>query len=250
MLATLETEIEGGKWFRLIDKVWSAKNVAGSLQKVVAKGGSAGIDNQTAQAVQQHPEQLIKRLEQELRTGQYQSQAVKRVWIPKAGSQGKRPLGVPTLRDRIVQGAVLQVIEPIFERDFAPQSYGFRPGKGCKDALRRVEELLRSGKHWVVNADLKSYFDTIPHEGLMERIGEKVSDGRVLSLIEGMLQAGVLDSVKGWQATKQGSAQGAVISPLLSNIYLNGLDWKMAQKGFAMVRYRLDCIPRTALRLP
>ena len=155
MLATLETGIEGGKWFRLIDKVWSPKNLAGSLQKVVAKGGSAGIDNQSARAVGKHQEQTIQKLEQELRAGQYQPQAVKRVWIPKPGSQEKRPLGVPTVRDRIVQGAVLQVIEPIFEREFAAQSYGFRPGKGCKDALRRVDELLRSGKHWVVDVDLK-----------------------------------------------------------------------------------------------
>ncbi len=232
MLATLETGIEGGKWFRLIDKVWSPKNLAGSLQKVVAKGGSAGIDNQSARAVGEHQEQTIQKLEQELRAGQYQPRAVKRVWIPKPGSQEKRPLGVPTVRDRIVQGAVLQVIEPIFEREFAAQSYGFRPGRGCKDALRRVEELLRSGKHWVVDADLKSYFDTIPHGRLMERVGEKIADGKVLSLIEGMLQAGVMDSVEGWQATKQGSPQGAVISPLLSNIYLNGLDWKMTRNGF------------------
>jgi len=137
---------------------------------------------------------------------------------------------------------VLQVIEPIFEREFATQSYGFRPGKGCKDALRRVDELLRSGKYWVLDADLKSYFDTIPHERLMERVGEKVSDGKVLNLIEGMLQAGVMDTVEGWQATRQGSPQGAVISPLLSNIYLNGLDWKMARNGFEMVRYADDFV--------
>jgi RNA-directed DNA polymerase len=242
MLATLETGIEGGKWFRLIDKVWSPKNLAGSLQKVVDKGGSAGIDNQSTRAVYEYQEQTIQKLEQELRTGQYQSQAVKRVWIPKPGSQEKRPLGVPTVRDRIVQGAVLQVIEPIFERDFATQSYGFRPGKGCKDALRRVDELLRSGQYWVLDADLKSYFDTIPHERLMERVGEKVADGNVLRLIEGMLQAGVMDTVKGWQATEQGSPQGAVISPLLSNIYLNGLDWKMAREGFEMVRYADDFV--------
>ena len=167
MLATLETGIEGGKWFRLNDKVWSTKNLARSLQKVVAKGGSAGIDNQSVQAVKEHQEQTIEKLQQELRTGQYQPKAVKRVWIPKPGSQEKRPLGVPTIKDRTVQGAVLQVIEPIFEREFAPQSYGFRPGKGCKDALRRVDELLKSGHHWVVDADLKGYFDSIPQEGLI-----------------------------------------------------------------------------------
>ena len=242
MLATLETGIEGGKWFRLIDKVWSPKNLGSALEKVVAKGGSAGIDNQSARQVEVHKDQTIRELEQELRASQYQPQAVKRVWIPKPGSNEKRPLGVPTLRDRIVQGALLQVIEPIFERDFALHSYGFRPGKGCKDALRRVDELLKGGSHWVVDADLKSYFDTIPQERLMDRMREKIADGRVLTLIEQMLQAGVMDSVKGWQPTEQGTPQGAVVSPLLSNIYLDGLDWQMAKGGFEMVRYADDFI--------
>ena len=242
MLATLETGIEGGKWFRLIDKVWSTKNLARALQKVIAQGGSAGIDHQSVAAVKEHQEQTIQKLEQELRAGEYRPKAVKRVWIPKPGSQEQRPLGVPTIKDRAVQGAVLQVIEPIFERDFAAQSYGFRPGKGCKDALRRVDELLRSGQHWVVDADLKSYFDSIPQEGLMERVGEKIADGKVLKLLEQMLGAGVMDSVKGWQPTERGTPQGAVVSPLLSNIYLNGLDWQMAEGGFEMVRYADDFI--------
>jgi RNA-directed DNA polymerase len=242
MLATLETGIEGGKWFRLVDKVWSLKNLGRSLEKVVAKGGSAGIDNQSARQIEAHKSQTIAKLEQELRASQYEPQAVKRVWIPKPGSHEKRPLGVPTLRDRIVQGALLHVIEPIFERDFAPQSYGFRPGKGCKDALRRVDELLKGGSHWVVDADLKAYFDTIPQERLMDRIREKIADGRVLKLLEQMLQAGVMDSAKGWQPTEQGTPQGAVISPLLSNIYLDGLDWQMAKGGFEMVRYADDFI--------
>jgi RNA-directed DNA polymerase len=242
MLATLETGIEGAKWFRLIDKVWSPKNLASALEKVVAKGGSAGIDNQSAWQIEGHKDQTIAKLEQELRASQYQPQAVKRVWIPKPGSNEKRPLGVPTLRDRIVQGALLQVIEPIFERDFALHSYGFRPGKGCKEALRRVDELLKGGSHWVVDADLKSYFDTIPQERLMERVREKIADGRVLRLLEQMLQAGVMDSAKGWQPTEQGTPQGAVVSPLLSNIYLEGLDWQMAKGGFEMVRYADDFI--------
>ena len=242
MLATLETGIEGGKWFRLVDKVWSLKNLGRSLEKVVAKGGSAGIDNQSARQIAAHKSQTIAKLEQELRASQYEPQAVKRVWIPKPGSNEKRPLGVPTLRDRIVQGALLHVIEPIFERDFAPQSYGFRPGKGCKDALGRVDELLKGGSHWVVDADLKAYFDTIPQERLMDRIREKIADGRVLKLLEQMLQAGVMDSAKGWQPTEQGTPQGAVISPLLSNIYLDGLDWQMAKGGFEMVRYADDFI--------
>jgi RNA-directed DNA polymerase len=242
MLAALETGIEGGKWFRLIDKVWSPKNLESSLEKVVAKGGSAGVDNQSVRDIKVHKDQTIAKLEQELREAQYRPKPVKRVWIPKSGSKEQRPLGVPTLRDRIVQGALLHVIEPIFERDFAPQSYGFRPGKGCKDALRRVNELLKAGNNWVVDADLKSYFDTIPQERLMERIREKIADGRVLKLLETMLQAGVMDSAKGWQPTEEGTPQGAVISPLLSNLYLDGLDWHMAHKGFQMVRYADDFI--------
>jgi RNA-directed DNA polymerase len=242
MIATLQTRIEGGKWFRLIDKVWSPKNLGRSLEKVDSKGGSAGIDKQSASQIEVHRDQTIAKLEQELRERQYQPQAVNRVWIPKPGSNEKRPLGVPTLRDRIVQGALLHVMEPIFERDFAPQSYGFRPGKGCKDALRRVNELLKGGQCWVVDADLKSYFDTIPQGRLMDRIKEKIADGRVLKLLEQMLQVGVMDSAKGWQPTEQGTPQGAVISPLLSNIYLDGLDWQMAKGGFEMVRYADDFI--------
>ena len=242
MLTTLETGIEGGKWFRLIDKVWSAKNLARSLEKVVDKGGSAGVDRQSAGQIKANKDQTIAKLEQELRANQYQPQPVKRVWIPKVGSKEKRPLGVPTLRDRIVQGALLHVIEPIFERDFATQSYGFRPGKGCKDALRRVDELLKRGYNWVVDADLKSYFDTIPQDKLMERIRSKIADGRVLSLLEGMLRAGMMDSLKGWEPTEQGTPQGAVISPLLSNIYLDALDWQMARNGYEMVRYADDFI--------
>jgi RNA-directed DNA polymerase len=242
MLATLETGIEGGKWFRLIDKVWSPKNLACALEKVVANGGSAGGDNQSVKQVEAHKDDVIRSLEQALRADQYQPQAVKRVWIPKPGSQDKRPLGVPTVKDRIVQGALRHVIEPIFERDFAPQSYGFRPGKGCKDALRRVEELLESGHDWVVDADLKAYFDSIPQARLMGRVREKIADGRVLKLLEQMLQAGVMDTAQGWQPTEQGTPQGAVISPLLANLYLNDLDWTMARKGFEMVRYADDFV--------
>jgi RNA-directed DNA polymerase len=242
MLAALETGLKGGKWFRLIDKVWGEKNLARALEKVVGNGGSAGIDGQSVREIERHKEKEIGDLQRELHEQSYRAQAVRRVWIEKPGSKEKRPLGIPVVRDRIVQGALRHVIEPIFERDFAPQSYGFRPGKGCKDALHRVEELLRSGYDWVVDADLKSYFDTIPHDRLMERIGRKIADGRVLGLIEMMLKAGVLDSMKGWEATEEGTPQGAVISPLLSNIYLDPLDWLMAESGFEMVRYADDFI--------
>jgi len=242
MLAALETGVEGGKWFRLIDKVWTEKNLGRALEKVVENGGSAGIDRQSVREMQMHREKEIGDLQRELREQNYRPRAVKRVWIEKPGSKEKRPLGVPAVRDRIVQGALRHVIEPIFERDFAPQSYGFRPGRGCKAALRRVEELLKSGHGWVVDADLKSYFDTIPQGRLMERVGQKIADGRVLALLETMLKSGVMDAFEGWQPTESGTPQGAVISPLLSNIYLDPLDWQMAREGYEMVRYADDFV--------
>ncbi len=141
----------------------------------------------------------------------------------------------------MVQTALRMVLEPIFERDFAEHSYGFRPRRGCKDALRRVDGLLKAGYTYIVDADLKSYFDTIPHDRLMTLIKQKVSDGRVLNLIEAFLKQGVLDDLQEW-TPEMGSPQGAVVSPLLSNIYLNPLDHKMAQEGFEMVRYADDFV--------
>jgi RNA-directed DNA polymerase len=141
-----------------------------------------------------------------------------------------------------VQAALRNVIEPIFERDFAVQSYGFRPGRGSREALRRVEELLKEGNYWVVDADIKGYFDSIPHDKLMEKVGNKISDGRVLELIESYLKAGVMETGKGWEATPEGTPQGGVISPLLANIYLNDLDWELAHAGLHMVRYADDFV--------
>ena len=249
MLKALETGMgEGGRWFRLIDKVWSEKNLQSALAQVVAKGGSPGVDGRSVVAVERQSEEEIAILQRQLRAESYRPEPVKRVWIPKLGSAEKRPLGVPTVRDRILQTALGNVIEPIFERDFAPQSYGFRPGRGCKEALRRVDQLLKEGRVWVVDADIKGYFDTIPHEGLMKQVGAKIADGRVLRLIEGYLQAGVMESAKGWQRSESGTPQGAVISPLLANIYLDPLDWEMQGAGFEMVRYADDCAPRATDR--
>jgi RNA-directed DNA polymerase len=161
--------------------------------------------------------------------------------IPKPGSNEKRPLGIPTVRDRVVQKALLATLEPIFEREFAEQSYGFRPGRGCKAALRRVEQLLKAGYTWVVDADLQKFFDTILHELLMQLVAEKIADGRVLKLIGKYLEQGVLENMREWQP-ETGTPQGAVISPLLSNIYLNPLDHLLAASGIEMVRYADDFV--------
>jgi RNA-directed DNA polymerase len=145
------------------------------------------------------------------------------------------------VRDRVVQAAIVNVIEPIFERDFAEHSYGFRPGRGCKDALRRVDRLLKQGRVHVVDADLKGYFDSIPHDRLMARLEEKIADGPVLRLIESFLKADILDQASRW-TPEAGAPQGAVLSPLLSNIYLDPLDHLLAQQGFEMVRYADDFV--------
>jgi RNA-directed DNA polymerase len=241
MLTALEEGVKGGKWFRLIDKVYALPNLRRAFARVKANGGAAGVDHVTVEEFERHLETNLEKLARTLADGSYRPQAVQRVWIPKPGSREKRPLGIPTVRDRVVQAALRAVLEPIFERDFAAQSYGFRPNRGCKDALRRVDTLLKQGYSWVVDADLKSYFDTIPHRALLERVKAKVADGRVLKLLEAFLTQGVLEEMNLW-TPETGTPQGAVISPLLSNIYLDGLDHELAARGIEMVRYADDFV--------
>jgi RNA-directed DNA polymerase len=229
-------------WFALWDKTYAPANLQSAFDKVWRNGGSAGADAQTTAHFGRRAEEELQRLHEQLRDGTYRPQPVRRAWIPKPGSQEKRPLGIPAVRDRIVQGALRHVLEPIFETEFAEHSYGFRPGRGAKDALRHVDTLLKAGHVWVVDADLKSYFDTIPHERLMALVQERVGDGRVLALVESFLRAGVLEGTQGWQPTERGTPQGGVISPLLANLYLNPLDHQMEKAGWAMVRYADDFV--------
>jgi RNA-directed DNA polymerase len=209
---------------------------------VLRNKGGAGVDGRTCEQYRQCAPERLPRLQAQLKTGSYTPPPVKRVWIPKLGNKELRPLGIPTVEDRVVQTAVRNVIEPIFENVFAEHSYGFRPGRGAKDALRRVDQLLKAGRNWVVDADLKAYFDTIPQDRLMEGVAEHIADGAVLELIQKMLGQGVLESGKGWKPTEAGTPQGAVVSPLLANIYLNPLDHAMAKAGREMVRYADDFV--------
>lgn len=241
MLTALEQGVKGGRWFSLIDKVHRMANLWNAFARVKANKGAAGVDHQSIEMFEQQLEANLERLATALRKGNYHPQALRRVWIPKPGSREKRPLGIPTVRDRVVQTALRAVLEPIFERIFAAHSYGFRPGRGCKDALRRVNYLLQQGYNWVVDADLKSYFDTIPFALLLARVKEQVADGAVLALIEAYLHQGVLEAMRYWEP-ETGTPQGAVISPLLSNIYLNPLDHLLAQQGIEMVRYADDFV--------
>lgn len=241
MLATLETGVRGGRWHTLIDKVYGPLNLYTSSSKVLGKAGAAGVDHQSTEEFEAHRREELARLHEDLRTDKYRPQAVRRTWIPKPGTNELRPLGIPTVRDRVVQTALLHVLEPIFDVTFSPDSYGFRHGRGCHHALERVESLLQAGYVHVVDADLKSYFDTIPHDRLMDRVREKVSDRRVLRLLEMFLQQGVLEELREW-TPEAGTPQGAVISPLLANLYLSPLDHLLAEAGFALVRYADDFV--------
>ena len=241
MLTALEQGVKGGVWFSLIDKVYSPANLAAATAKVVANQGAAGVDHVSVEQFSSQAAEGLRRLGEQLRQGTYRPQSIRRVYIPKPGSTEKRPLGIPTVRDRVVQAALVHVLQPIFERDFAPTSYGFRPGKGAQPALDRVEELLAAGHCFVVDADLKSYFDSIPHGRLLERLGAKVADGRVLRLVESFLKAGVLEGLQEHTPTA-GAPQGAVLSPLLSNVYLDPLDHLVAASGLQMVRYADDFV--------
>lgn len=241
MLNALQSGVRGGKWHTLIDKVYNPLNLFSASESVLGNEGAAGVDHQTCDQFRERQLKELVRLEDELRQQKYQPRAVKRVWIPKPGSTEERPLGIPCVRDRVVQTALLNVLEPIFDVTFAEHSYGFRKGRGCHHALERVEALLSEGYVHVVDADLKSYFDTIPKDRLMSRVRERVSDRRVLRLVEQFLEQGVLDGLSEWTPAA-GTPQGAVISPLLANLYLNPLDHLLAEAGYALVRYADDFV--------
>jgi RNA-directed DNA polymerase len=159
MLSALEEGVKGGKWYSLMDKVNSLPNLMSAFSKVKRRRGGAGVDHQTIEMFERDLIENLRKLSTELASGRYRPRAIKRTWIEKPGSREKRPLGIPTVRDRVAQAALRHVLEPIFEREFAEQSYGFRPKRGSKDALRRVNRMLEAGNHWVVDADLKSYLD-------------------------------------------------------------------------------------------
>jgi len=240
MVSALDNGVKGGRWYSLMDKVYAPVTLMAASGRVRANGGAAGVDGQSLKRFAAQEELYLAELAAGLRAGSYRPQPVKRVDIPK-GDGKTRPLGIPTVKDRVVQTAVKFVLEPIFEATFCPTSYGFRPGLGCRDALREVARLIGEGFTFVVDADLQSYFDTIPHERLMQRVEERISDGRILDLLRSWLAQDIMRGMERWTPT-QGTPQGAVISPLLANIYLHPLDARMAALGYRMVRYADDFV--------
>lgn len=239
MLTALDNGVKGGKWFSLWDKVITDRTLRIAWKQVRSNRGTAGIDKVSVARFESNAEQYLKEIAEELKTGRYKPMAVKRVNIPK-GDGKTRPLGIPAVKDRIVQTAVVKVIDPIFENEFKDMSYGFRPKRGAKMALREVERLLKEGHTWVVDADIKGYFDNIPQEPLMKRVEKRIADGKVLNLIHQFLEQPVMEELRSYVPT-QGTPQGAVLSPLLANIYLHSLDEVITQTHH-MVRYADDFV--------
>ena len=240
MLAALGNGVRVGKWHSLIDKVYALPTLRLAWLRVAANHGAAGIDRMSIECFEAKAEHYLTELAQVLREGSYQPLPVRRVHIPK-GKGKTRPLGIATVKDRIVQAALKLVLEPIFEKEFLPVSFGFRPQRGCKDALRVVDQALKDGYTWVVDADLQSYFDTIPKQPLLALVKEKVSDGKVLALLQRFLDQDVMDGMKRWTPVA-GTAQGSVISPLLANLYLHGLDEVISEAGCQYARFADDFV--------
>ncbi|MGB8276279.1 MAG: group II intron reverse transcriptase/maturase [Alphaproteobacteria bacterium] len=240
MVSALENGVKGGRWYSLMDKVYAPATLVAAWEKVRANDGAAGVDGQSIERFEARTDLYLTELSTALREGGYRPQPIRRVEIPK-GDGRTRPLGIPTVKDRIVQTAVKFVLEPIFEATFRPTSYGFRPGRGCQDALREVDHLIEDGHAFVVDADFESYFDTIPHERLMQRIEERISDGRILGLLRSWLDQDIMRDMERWTPT-EGTPQGSAISPLLANIYLHPLDELMAVRDYRMVRYADDFV--------
>ena len=230
------------KWNSLIDKVYLLSNLEAAWERVRENGGAAGVDGVRLKDFSHNLQERLAQLQTDLRHKTYRPQPVRRVYIPKSGG-GKRGLGIPNIRDRIVQQALLQVLSPIFEAKFSARSHGFRPGRGCETALVVVEQAVRAGYSWVVDADIRSFFDTVPHEGLLEAVNEEVADGSVLRLLRQILTAGVGEpGASETDPTELGTPQGGPLSPLLANIYLHRLDLRMVEAGYGLVRYADDFV--------
>lgn len=229
------------KWYSLIDKVYSLNNLRNAYKTVRKNNGAPGIDGETVLDYGENLERNLQQLHHELKTDTYKPQPVLRVEIPKPDGS-KRPLGIPTVKDRIVQQALLNILQPIFDPDFHPSSYGYRPGRSCHKAVAKAEMFMNKyGLKYVVDMDLSKCFDRLDHNLILKRINRKVSDGSVLKLIKKFLEAGIMTDGN-FQETEIGSPQGGVCSPLISNIYLDQFDQEMKNRGIRIVRYADDIL--------
>jgi RNA-directed DNA polymerase len=229
------------KWYSLYDKIYRIENLKEAYKRVRRNNGAPGIDGETVEDFGRNVDQKVRFLHVALKTKAYQPSPVRRVELKKPDG-GIRKLGIPTVSDRVVQQAIVNIIEPIFDADFHPSSYGYRSNHSQQQAVAKAERFMnRYGLEHVVDMDLSKCFDTLDHELILEAVGEKISDGSVLRLIRSFLKSGVMETGR-FQSTEIGSPQGGVISPLLSNIYLNKFDQRMKDKGIRIVRYADDIL--------
>lgn len=243
----------GGKWFSLIDRMWDRRLLEAAWERLnrgvtgEKRERGAGLDGVTVEEFSKKAGEEIPRLAGELRAGTYRPRAVRRHYIPKPGTTKKRALGLPCVRDKVVQEALRSLIEPIFEVEFLEGSHGFRPKRSTDTACQRLEGQLRAGKVWVVDADITGFFDNIDHEKELDQVNRRIADGKVLGLIRAFLEAGVMEEMEVRYATR-GTPQGGVISPLLANIFLHALDEELEARGIAWVRYADDFVLLCATR--
>lgn len=224
----------------LIDKVYDPVNLAEAWKRVRENKGSCGVDGLTITDFEERQEEYLTRLHSQLRDQTYRPRPVKRIAIAKLGG-GTRNLGIPSVRDRVVQQALVQKMNPIFEPLFADCSFGYRPGRSPHMAMRKIWRELNEGNLWILDADLRAYFDSIDQDRLVDLIAEEISDGRILQMIRSFLEAGVITK-EGWQPAKTGVPQGGVASPLWSNIFLTPFDHAMIEAGYRLTRWADDFV--------
>ena len=235
------------KWYSLYDKVIAPANLEAAWDRINRRVSGkkrhqgAGVDGVTVDKFADRAEEQVRKLGEQLGTGRYNPSPVRRQYIPKAGSKKLRPLGLPTVRDRVVQEACRSMIEPIFEAEFLDSSHGFRPGKSVETACGQVEQYLSEGKVWVVDLDIEKCYDSIPHQPLIDRVAQRVADGKVLDLIRRFLKSGVMEEMQVRYETT-GTPQGGIVSPVLANIFLHDLDVALQTRGTAWVRYADDVV--------
>jgi RNA-directed DNA polymerase len=223
-----------------MEEVVEGKNMQEAYRNVVRNRGAAGIDEMTVEELKPYLKKEWPAIKEELLGDHYRPQPVRRVEIPKPGGKGMRKLGIPTVVDRLIQQAILQVLDPIFDPGFCESSYGFRKGRSAHQAVLKAREYVRAGNRWVVDLDLEKFFDRVNHDVLMSRVARKIKDKRVLRLIRGYLQAGIMDGGL-VEPSREGTPQGGPLSPLLSNILLDELDKELERRGHSFCRYADDC---------
>lgn len=233
---------EGRRWYLLYDKLYDPRNLTEAWRQVEANGGGPGVSGETVERLGKTRDEWQPRLAEDLKEQRYEVGPIRRKLIPKGDGSGRmRELGIPEVRDRMVQAAVVRVIEPIFEKKFLEGSYGFRPERGAHQALAQVEKAIGTDKPFVVDADVRNCFGSIPHDKLMEEVAEEICDAKLLSLIEQFIKADIVEEMNRW-TPEEGTPQGAVLSPLLANIYLHRFDRAMVQAGYEVVRYADDFV--------